>query len=140
MRFRSFIVFARLCGAAGLGVFLGASATGLINVITSNTFHDPSWLTGAPVLAVLGALVGFGLAWITHRWFAPNVPYRRLLFTTAGVLALPLVTAVSTGPPAIAFPLMLAGSVLSVTLWVRGFRQETALARQRMYGRPVSSR
>lgn len=141
MRFRSFIVFARLCGAAGLGVFLGAGATGLVNVISGNILaHDPTWLTGAPVLAMLGALLGFLIAWITRRWFAPHAPYRRTFFTLAGALTLPLATAVSTGPPAIAFPLMLVGAALTITLWGRGFRWEIALARQRMYGRPVSSR
>ena len=143
MRFRAYIVFARLCGAAGLGVFLGASAAGLINVINGSAFtHDPNWLTGAPVLAVLGAVGGFLVAWITRRWFAPRAPYRRLLFTAAGALTLPLATAVSTGAPIVAFPLIAAAVIVTVTLWIRGYRRETAQARAMMYGygRPTAGR
>lgn len=135
MRFRAYVVFCRLCGAAGLGVFVGATAAGLINVITGAAFaHEPTWLTGAPVLVVFGALGGFVVSWLTRRWFTPTAPYRRLSFTAAGALMLPLATAVSTGSTVVTFPLMLAGAAWSVTLWVRGFRSETRQARAMMYG------
>ncbi|GAA2798932.1 hypothetical protein [Saccharopolyspora taberi] len=143
MRFRSFIVFARFCGAAGLGVFLGAAVAGLVNIATGTAFARGSdWLTGVPVLAVLGALAGLAVAWITRRWLAPRVPRRRPLFAAAGLATLPLAAAVAQGEPttAVAFPIMAAVVVLIVTLWVRGFRRETAQARAMMYGygRPAS--
>ncbi len=143
MRFRASVVFARVCGAAGLGVFLGAGAAGLVSVITGSVFaHDPAWLTGVPVLAVLGAVAGLVIAWITRRWFAPHVPYRRWLFTAAGMLVLPLATAVSATTPVVAFPIIAAAVVLTVSLWVRGFRRETAQARAMTYGygRPAADR
>ncbi|WP_460959125.1 hypothetical protein [Parasphingorhabdus pacifica] len=140
MRFRAYVVFARLCGAAGLGVILGAAAAGLLNIATGHAFaRGSAWLTGVPVLAVLGALAGLAIAWITHRWFAPNAPRRRLLFTLAGLPALPLAVAVAQGEPStvVSFSIIAAAVVLTVILWVRGFHRETVLARQGMYGRPA---
>ncbi|MEV4734221.1 hypothetical protein [Saccharopolyspora sp. NPDC049426] len=137
MRFRPIVVFARLCGAAGLGVFLGAAVAGLISIVTGAAFaRGAAWVAGVPVLAVLGALVGLAVAWITRRWFAPQAPRRRLLFTGAGLAALPLAVAVAQGEPntVIAFTLIAAAVVLTVTLWARGYRRETAQVRAMMYG------
>lgn len=137
MRFRPVVVFARLCGAAGLGVFLGAAVAGLISITTGAAFaRGAAWVTGVPVLAVLGALAGLAIAWLTRRWFAPQAPRRRSLFTAAGLVALPLAVAPFQGEPntLIAFTLIAAVAVLTVTLWVRGYRRETAQVRAMMYG------
>ncbi|WP_406690334.1 hypothetical protein REH65_31185 [Saccharopolyspora sp. ID03-671] len=137
MRFRAVVVFARLCGAAGLGVFLGSAVAGLISIVTGTAFaRGAAWVTGVPVLAVLGALAGLAIAWITRRWFVPQASHRRLLFTAAGVAALPLAVGVAQGEPSIpvAFTLIAAAVMLTVTLWVRGYRRETAQVRAMMYG------
>lgn len=135
MRFQPVIVYARLCGAAGLGVLLGAAATGLLNLLTGTVFtHQPYWLAGVPVLAVLGALAGFLAGWMTRRWFAPAAPRRRLLFTMGGAIAVPLATAVHTGSTGLAFLLVLAAAAVTISLWIRGFRRETAQARAMMFG------
>ncbi|MDA3644385.1 hypothetical protein LZ318_30765 [Saccharopolyspora indica] len=141
MRFRAFVVFARLCGAAGLGVLLGAAAAGLLNIITGQAFiYDSAWLAGFPVLAVIGAAGGFAAAWLTRRWLAPAAARRRLLGAVIGAVALPLATALAQGEPirAVAFPLVLIGAAGIVALWVRGYRRETAMARSVMYGRPAT--
>lgn len=130
-------MFARLCGAAGLGVFLGAAVAGLISIVTGAAFaRGAAWVAGVPVLAVMGALAGIAIAWITRRWFAPQAPRRRLLFTAAGLAALPLAVAPFQGEPntLITFTLIAASAMLTVTLWVRGYRRETAQVRVMMYG------
>lgn len=135
MRFQPLIVYARLCGAAGLGVLLGAAATGLLNVLTGSVFtHLPYWLAGVPVLAVLGAPTGLLTGWLTRRWLAPEAPRRRLVVTVGGAVAVPLATAVHPGSIALGFPLMLGAAAVTIALWVRGFRRETAQARALMYG------
>ncbi|MEV4734704.1 hypothetical protein [Saccharopolyspora sp. NPDC049426] len=135
MRFQPFIVYARLCGAAGLGVLLGAAATGLLNVLTGSVFtHLPYWLAGVPVLAALGAPTGLFAGWLTRRWFAPDVPRRQLVFAVGGPVAVPLATAVHSDSIALAFPLMLGAAAIAIALWVRGYRRETAQVRAMMYG------
>ncbi|MEY8042629.1 hypothetical protein AB8O55_24755 [Saccharopolyspora cebuensis] len=143
MRFRAYIVFLRLCGASGLGVYLGAALCGSINIATGAAFsHGTEWLAGVPVLAVLGAVAGLAAAWLTRRWFVPRVPRRRLVFTLAGAASLPMAVTIGQGEadPFVVFPIMGVMVVVTVTLWVRGFRRETALARAVMYGNPRPAR
>lgn len=138
MRFHPLVVFARLCGAAGLGVFLGAAASGLVNIVTGWAFiRGNAWVTGVPVLAILGGIAGVTIAWLTRRWLMPEASRRRLLFTAAGALAAPAATAAAQGEPntAVTFPLIFAGTAMIVTLWVQGFRRETQLARSVSYSR-----
>lgn len=135
MRFRPLIVVTRVSGAAGLGVLLGCSATGLLNLLTGSVFtHLPYWLASVPVLALLGAPIGLFTGWLTRRWFTPEIPRRRLAFTGGGAVVVPLATAVHSGSIALAFPLMLGAVAVTIALWVRGFRRETAHVRALMYG------
>lgn len=142
MRFLPIVVFARLCGAAGLGALVGAGVVGAATLLIVGP-PQPEWLTGVPVLALLGAGAGLPIAWITRRWFAPAVPARRWIFAAGGLLAVPMATAIVASTPEYAFPVLLAGAALTVTLWVRGYRRETAQARAMMYGyghRPAPGR
>ncbi|WP_034271125.1 hypothetical protein [Haloechinothrix halophila] len=144
MRFRSVVVFGRLIGAAGLGAALGAAVAGLIAIVLGQAFQPGStWLTGLPVLAVLGAGVGACAARLTRQWFVPTDPHRHndarrrmLLFTAAGLVAVPLAVAVGQlhAIAAMAIPLMLAGSAVTLTLWMRAFRRNHP---GRHGGRPV---
>ncbi|WP_406690541.1 hypothetical protein REH65_32380 [Saccharopolyspora sp. ID03-671] len=135
MRLQLVIVYARLCGAAGLGVLLGSAATGLLNLLTGAVFtSEPDWPAGVPVLTLLGTLVGLASGPLTRRWFAPATPRRRLVFTVGGAVAVPLATAVHTGSIALAFLLILASAAATTTLWIREFRRETAQARALFFG------
>jgi hypothetical protein len=145
MRFRSVVVFGRLIGAAGLGAALGAGVAGLIAIVIGQAFQPGStWLTGLPVLAVIGAGVGALVARLTRQWFLPTVPdqhtgarRRMLLFTGAGLIVVPLAEAVGQlhAIAAVAIPLMLVGSAVTLTLWMRAFRRNHP---GRHGGRPVA--
>lgn len=126
------MVFGRLIGAAGLGAALGAAVAGLIAIVIGQAFQPGStWLTGLPLLAVLGAGVGALVARITRQWFLPSAPDRNgvrrrmLLFTAAGLVVGPLAIAVGQlhAIAAVAIPLMLVGSAVTLTLWMRAFRR-----------------
>lgn len=135
MRFQPLIVYARLCGAAGLGVLLGAGATGLLNLLTRSVFtHLPYWLASVPVLALLGVPAGLLAGWLTRGWFASTAPRRPVAFTVGGAVVVPLATAVHSGSITLAFPLMFGSAAVTIGLWVRGFRRETAHVRALMYG------
>lgn len=135
MRFMPYIVFARLCGAAGLGVLLGAAVAGFLGLLTGSVFTQlPHWPLGAPVLAILGAPAGLLTGWLTRRWFVPTLARRRMVFTLGGMAAVPLATAVPSATIMLAFLIMLVTVSTTVTLWVRGYRRETAQVRALMFG------
>lgn len=134
------VVFLRLCGAAGFGVFLGLAIAGLVGIVTGRAFADGTeWLAGVPILAVFGMPLGAVVAWLTRRWFLPATPRRWLFFTAAGLLALPLATAVGQGETsnAVVFPIIAIGGLTTVMLWQRGFRREVAPGQALRYGRFV---
>lgn len=145
MRFRSVVVFGRLIGAAGLGAALGGAAAGLIAIVLGQAFQPGStWLTGLPVLAVLGAIFGAGVARLTRQWFLPTFAarqngsrYRMLLFIVGGMVVVPLTVAVGQldAIAAVAIPLMLLGSMVTLMLWTRVFRR----THPRLHGgRPIT--
>ncbi|TVT23390.1 hypothetical protein FNH05_33040 [Amycolatopsis rhizosphaerae] len=133
MKSRSVVVFGKLIGAAGLGAALGASVAGLIAVVFGQAVQPGStWLTGLPALAVIGAGVSALVAGLTRRWFlsaAADKPHgerrRLLLFTAAGLVVVPLAIAVGQLQAAatMAIPFMVAGSAVTLTLWMRAFRR-----------------
>lgn len=95
MRSRSSIAaFARLCGATGLGVYLGGAVAGLIAVAGGQAVGG-GWPSMIPALAIVGLGVGAIVAWLTRRWLLPQLPGRWWLFAIAGLVTLPLFTAVS---------------------------------------------
>jgi len=130
---RSVVAFGRLIGAAGLGAALGAAVAGLIAIVLGQAFQPGStWLTGLPVLAVLGAGFGALVAWLTRRWFLPSAPdwkhgsrRRLLLFTAAGLVVVPLAVAVGQSPASttVAILLMFAGSAVTLMMWTRASRR-----------------
>lgn len=125
MRATTFVVFWRFIGAAGVGSFLGAAVAGLVAVVTARVFADGSpWVTGLPVLAVLGALVMAGVARLTRFWLVPRLVRHRMLWgAVAGSVVTPLAVAVGQLgdllPVALVMPI---GSVVTAALWVRWFR------------------
>ncbi|WP_017975776.1 hypothetical protein [Actinopolyspora halophila] len=131
MRPHPLVVFIRLCGVTGFGVFLGLAIAGLVGIITGRAFTDgTAWLAGVPVLAALGTAVGATTAWLTRRWFFSSMPRRWLLFASSGLLVLPLATAVGQGEvvSAVTFPSTALGSITTTILWRRGCRRKVALA------------
>jgi hypothetical protein len=122
MRSRSSILaFVRLCAAAGLGVYLGASVAGLIAVLDGEAFRTGSpWLDNLPALAIVGAGVGLAVARLTKRWLAPRTPRRWVVFAVAGTVTLPLFTAVSqlrAIEPVGASLALVCGAVMAVLYW-----------------------
>ena len=114
---------------------LGSAATGLLNLLTRSVFtHLPYWLASLPVLALLGVPAGLLAGWLTRGWFASTAPRRPVVFTVGGAVVVPLATAVHSGSIALAFPLMFGAAAVTIALWVRGFRRETAHARTLMQG------
>lgn len=126
MRSRSSIIaFVRLCAAAGLGVYLGASAAGLIAVLDGEAFRSGSpWLGNLPALAVVGAGVGLAVARLTRRWLALRTPRRWVVFAIGGIVTLPLFTAVSElgAIEAVGASLALAGGAVMTVLYWRASR------------------
>jgi hypothetical protein len=126
MRFSSFVVFFRFIGAFGAGSYLGAAAAGLLAVVTGRVFAPGStWVTALPFLAVLGALLTAGAAWLTRRWLFPTFQHRRKLWgAAAGVVLTPL--AVAFGElgdlSKIGVLFILVGALTTAVLWARWFR------------------
>lgn len=133
MQFRSVAAFGRLLGAAGLGATLGAAVAGLIALVSGQAFQSGNpWLTGLPVLALLGAGIGALVAPLTHRWFLPASPDRRhgehrrlLLFAAAGLVVVPLAIAAGQwhAVATVTIPLMVVGSAAILALRTRTIRR-----------------
>lgn len=133
MRSRSSIVsFGRLCAASGLGVYLGASVAGLVAVLNGDAFTSGSrWLSTVPVLAVVGAGVGAAVAWLTRRWLLPRAPRRLVTFAVAGVITLPLFSAIGQmrALDSVGAPLALAGGVVMTIVYWRAGSSSTRAVR-----------
>ncbi len=135
MRFRSYVVFLRISGAAGIGVLLGCAIMGALHLLFGWVPVTGDWLLATPVLVALGALVGLVAATLTRLWLVPSARRRRLLGTITGAIAVPLATnGLATAEPhlGIAVPAVLAGAAITTTLWIRGYRRETELLRQQL--------
>ena len=135
MRFRSYVVFLRISGAAGIGVLLGCAIVGALHLLFGWVPVTGDWLLATPVLAVLGALVGLVVAALTRLWLMPSVRRRRLLGVIIGAIAVPLATSSpANGEPRLwmAVPAVLAGAAITTTLWIRNYRRETELLRQHL--------
>lgn len=121
----SIIAFVRLCAAAALGVYLGASVAGLVAVLDGEAFRSGSrWLGNVPVLAVVGAGVGTAVAPLTRRWLASRIARRWTVFGVAGAVTLPLFTAVSQmrAIETVGASLALAGGAVTSVLYWRASR------------------
>lgn len=139
MRVTTFVVFARLLGAIGVGTYLGAAVAGLIAVLTGQALVSGSpWVTALPVLTVLGAVLTAAVAWLTRFWLLPRVTRRRTLWgAVAGAILTPLAIAIGQLGDLFAVGMLpiLIGAVTTAVLWVRWFRatHPTPRARPRMY-------
>lgn len=145
MAFRCVVTFGRLIGVAGLGAALGAAVAGLIALVSGQAFQPAStWLTGLPILTLLGAGIGALVAPLTRRWFLPASPARRhgdrrrlLLFTAAGLVVVPLALAAGQlhAIAAVTIPLMTVGTAVTLTLRTRALRR---IDLRRHVARPVT--
>jgi hypothetical protein len=99
MRPRSGIVStARLCAVMGLGAYLGVSIAGAMSVITGRVFAPgDGWLALVPGLAVVGAGLGAAVCWLTRSWLLRRIAGRWWAFAGAGIVTLPLFTAIGFG-------------------------------------------
>lgn len=132
MRSRSSVVtFICLCGASGVGVYLGGAIAGLVAVI-SGTAGSP-WLHLLPGLVIVGAGVGLVVGWLTRRWLLPDAPRRRLASVVVGVVTLPLFAAVSqlASIESVGVPLVVAGGLMTtVVYWRATHRTPSGLGRR----------
>jgi len=125
VRVRSQLRVGHLTAAGGLGCYLGAAAAGLAAAVTGHAFEPASpWLAGAPVGALLGTGVGVVVAARTRGWLAPRLPHRIALFSLAGLLTMPLASAVGQlrAIASFALPLIAVGAMLTVGVRIRAFR------------------
>lgn len=122
------LLFFRLCGVTGLGVYLGGAVAGLIAVITGDVFASGSpWPRTAPALAIAGAGVGLALGWLTRRWLLPQAAHRWLTFTLTGIATLPLFAAVAQlrAIETVGIPLVVAGAIAVAIVYWRASRRSS---------------
>jgi len=134
-------VFWRFIGSIGVGAYLGAAAAGVIALLTGKAFAAGStWAAGLPVLVVLGAIITAVVSRLTRPWLLPKLSGHRWLWgAAAGLLLGPLAIAVGQLGGLLApvgLPLMLAGAVTTVVLWVRWYRATHPAPGQRVHYAP----
>ena len=136
MRFTTAVVFGRFIGACGVGSYLGAAIAGALAVVTGRAFAPgSSWLLGVPFLALIGAVLVIGVAWLTRYWLLPRVRRRLLWGSVAGLVLTPLAVAFGQlGDLAtVGLVPVVAGAVTTAVLWVRWFNRSRRVRRSQAY-------